>query len=104
MSLLTLHAAKGLEFPVVFVVGCEDGLLPMRFGDEPVDAAEERRLLFVGMTRARTHLALSAARRRTVRGRITEPAPSPFLADLPAGLVERTTRAERRRTVQLRLI
>jgi DNA helicase II / ATP-dependent DNA helicase PcrA len=104
VSLLTLHAAKGLEFPVVFVVGCEDGLLPMRFGDEPVDAAEERRLLFVGMTRARTHLALSAARRRTVRGRVTEPAPSPFLADLPAGLVERTARVERRRTVQLRLI
>jgi superfamily I DNA/RNA helicase len=104
VSLLTLHASKGLEFPVVFVVGCEDGLLPMRFGDEDVDAAEERRLLFVGMTRARTHLSLSGARRRTVRGRPTEPAPSPFLADLPPALVERTTRAERRRTVQLRLI
>jgi superfamily I DNA/RNA helicase len=104
VSLLTLHASKGLEFPVVFVVGCEDGLLPMRFGDEPVDLAEERRLLFVGMTRARTHLALSAARRRTVRGRVTEPAPSPFLADLPAGLVERGSRPARRRTVQLRLI
>jgi superfamily I DNA/RNA helicase len=104
VSLLTLHASKGLEFPVVFVVGCEDGLLPMRFGDEEVNAAEERRLLFVGMTRARTHLALSGTRRRTVRGRVTEPAPSPFLADLPAGLVERTSRPERRRTVQLRLI
>jgi superfamily I DNA/RNA helicase len=104
VSLLTLHAAKGLEFPVVFVVGCEDGLLPMRFGDAPVDAAEERRLLFVGMTRARTHLALSGARRRTVRGLLTEPAPSPYLADLPAHLVERTTRPERRRTVQLRLL
>jgi ATP-dependent DNA helicase UvrD/PcrA len=89
---------------VVFVVGCEDGLLPMRFGDEPVDTAEERRLLFVGMTRARTHLALSGARRRTVRGRAIEPAPSPFLADLPAALVERTSRPERRRTVQLRLL
>jgi DNA helicase-2/ATP-dependent DNA helicase PcrA len=104
VSLLTLHAAKGLEFPVVFVVGCEDGLLPMRFGDEPIDAAEERRLLFVGMTRARTHLALSGASRRTVRGRLTEPAPSPYLADLPAHLVERTSRPERRRTVQLRLL
>jgi DNA helicase-2/ATP-dependent DNA helicase PcrA len=108
VSLLTLHASKGLEFPVVFVVGCEDGLLPMRFGDEPVGAedraAEERRLLFVGMTRARTHLALSGVRRRTVRGRLTEPAPSPYLADLPAHLVERTTRPERRRTVQLRLL
>jgi DNA helicase II / ATP-dependent DNA helicase PcrA len=108
VSLLTLHASKGLEFPVVFVVGCEDGLLPMRFGDDPrtrpQDSAEERRLLFVGMTRARTHLALSGAGRRTVRGRVTEAAPSPFLADLPAGLTERTSRPERRRTVQLRLI
>jgi DNA helicase II / ATP-dependent DNA helicase PcrA len=104
VSLLTLHASKGLEFPVVFVVGCEDGLLPMRFGDEPGDPAEERRLLFVGMTRARTHLALSGARRRTVRGRVTEPAPSPYLADLPAHLVERDSRPERRRTVQLRLL
>lgn len=104
VSLLTLHASKGLEFPVVFVVGCEDGLLPMRFGGQEPDTAEERRLLFVGMTRARTHLVLSAARRRTVRGRATEPAPSPFLADLPPGLVERTSRPERRRTVQLRLI
>jgi len=104
VSLLTLHASKGLEFPVVFVVGCEDGLLPMRFGDEPGDPAEERRLLFVGMTRARTHLALSGARRRTVRGRVVEPAPSPYLADLPARLVERTSRPERRRTVQLRLL
>jgi len=103
VSLLTLHASKGLEFPVVFVVGCEDGLLPMRFGDEPGDPAEERRLLFVGMTRARTHLALSGARRRTVRGRVTEPAPSPYLADLPAHLVERTSRPERRRLVQPRL-
>jgi ATP-dependent DNA helicase UvrD/PcrA len=104
VSLLTLHASKGLEFPVVFVVGCEDGLLPMRFGAEETDTAEERRLMFVGMTRARTHLALSGATRRTVRGRVTEPAPSPFLADLPAGLVERTSRPERRRTVQLRLL
>jgi ATP-dependent DNA helicase UvrD/PcrA len=103
VSLLTLHASKGLEFPVVFVVGCEDGLLPMRFGDEPGDAAEECRLLFVGMTRARTHLALSGARRRAVRGRVTEPAPSPYLADLPAHLVERTSQPQRRRMVQPRL-
>ena len=104
VSLLTLHAAKGLEFPVVFVVGCEDGLLPFRFPGEEGDVAEERRLFFVGMTRARTHLLLSAARRRTVRGESREPAPSPFLADLPDGLLDRTARAERRRTVQLRLI
>ena len=56
------------------------------------------------MTRARTHLVLSHALRRTVRGRVTEPAPSPFLADLPAAAVERTSRPERRRQVQLRLL
>ncbi len=105
ISLLTLHAAKGLEFPVVFLVGCEDGLLPFRFPGQLGDVAEERRLFFVGMTRARTHLLLSAARRRTVRGETREPSPSPFLADLPADLLLRTTRATARpRTVQLRLI
>jgi hypothetical protein len=104
VSLLTLHAAKGLEFPVVFLVGCEDGLLPFRFPGQDGDVAEERRLLFVGMTRARTHLLLSHARRRVVRGETREPDPSPFLADVPADLLERTARVERRRTVQLRLI
>ncbi|HEY3356830.1 MAG TPA: UvrD-helicase domain-containing protein [Polyangia bacterium] len=92
VSLLTLHAAKGLEFPVVFIVGCEDGLLPLRFGAvAPAGAAldEERRLFFVGMTRARTHLVLCHARRRSRRGVAAEAAPSPFLADLGAALVAR---------------
>ncbi len=104
ISLLTLHAAKGLEFPVVFLVGCEDDLLPLRFGGQQPDLAEERRLLFVGMTRARTHLLLSHSRRRTVRGEVRQAQPSPFLRDIPASLLERTTRPERRRTVQLRLL
>ena len=83
VSLLTLHAAKGLEFPVVFIAGCEDGLLPFsRPGALPADPAEERRLLYVGATRAREALFLSWARRRTRFGRKTEPAPSPFLRDL----------------------
>ncbi|MGM1059801.1 UvrD-helicase domain-containing protein [Saccharothrix sp. Mg75] len=75
VSLLTLHASKGLEFPVVFIVGCEDGLLPMRRpgDDDPEAVEEERRLLFVGMTRAQRHLFLSHT---TARPR------SPFLADL----------------------
>ena len=70
VSLLTLHAAKGLEFPVVFLVGCDDRMLPLRFGgpaaeidEEELD--EERRLLFVGLTRAQRRLFLSHPRRRT---------------------------------------
>ena len=69
ISLLTLHGAKGLEFDVVFLAGCERGLLPFRLPGagplSPEDAAEERRLLFVGMTRARERLLLSYAARRT---------------------------------------
>lgn len=94
VSLLTLHAAKGLEFPVVFVVGCEDGLLPLRRGgrnvsDDGVDRDEERRLLFVGMTRAGTRLYLTRARRRVRWGEALRPDPSPFLADVDARLLER---------------
>jgi len=99
VSLLTLHAAKGLEFPVVFLVGCEDGLLPLRFGGAPAnDAAEERRLFFVGMTRARTHLLLSWARRRRVRGESSAREPSPYLLDIEEALLEQRrgeTRARR---------
>jgi DNA helicase-2/ATP-dependent DNA helicase PcrA len=111
VSLLTLHAAKGLEFPVVFVVGCEDGLLPLRFGpaatgpgpdgDQRERTAEERRLFFVGMTRARSHLYLSHAARRGRHGAVRETAPSPFLADIDDALLEQllgTARPARRAT------
>jgi superfamily I DNA/RNA helicase len=84
ISLLTLHAAKGLEFPVVFVVGCEDGLLPLRWAgaeDGTEDMSEERRLFFVGMTRARSHLLLTLAQRRAWRGEVRDTVPSRFLAD-----------------------
>ena len=99
VSLLTLHAAKGLEFPVVFLVGCEDGLLPLRFGPRPsaAELAEERRLFFVGMTRARSHLFLSHARRRSWRGSVREAEPSPFLADLEAALLDHARTPVRRR-------
>jgi len=90
ISLLTLHAAKGLEFPVVFVVGCEDGLLPLRWGGARAeDEGEERRLFFVGMTRARSHLFLSHAARRTRHGVVRETAPSPYLAAIDELLLER---------------
>jgi DNA helicase-2/ATP-dependent DNA helicase PcrA len=90
VSLLTLHASKGLEFGVVFIVGCEDGLLPLRFG--PIDGAEldeERRLFFVGMTRAREHLVLTHARRRLWRGQVRPCEPSPMLEDIYRELLAR---------------
>jgi DNA helicase-2/ATP-dependent DNA helicase PcrA len=99
ISLLTLHAAKGLEFAVVFIAGCEDGLVPLRWsrraaGPEAAEAeaeAEERRLFFVGMTRATARLVLTSADRRARPGRTVEAAPSPFLADIDPALVDRRT-------------
>ncbi len=110
ISLLTLHAAKGLEFPVVFVVGCEDGLLPLRWGGATEDEGEERRLFFVGMTRARSHLFLSYAARRTRHGVVREAAPSPYLAAIDELLLERAGAGAGRRPAaavqgdQLRLL
>lgn len=90
VSLLTLHAAKGLEFEVVFIVGCEDGVLPHRRADTTqADLDEERRLFFVGLTRARSRLFLSRARRRQLHGRPRETEPSPFLDDIAESLVDR---------------
>ncbi|MGH3165967.1 MAG: ATP-dependent helicase, partial [Trebonia sp.] len=90
VTLLTLHASKGLEFPVVFIVGCDDGLLPLRAwqGGE-TDYAEERRLLFVGMTRATAKLTLLTAARRTIYGETRDCAPSPFLASVDPALLDR---------------
>jgi superfamily I DNA/RNA helicase len=91
ISLLTLHAAKGLEFPVVFIVGCDDGLLPLRsWRGSEVDYAEERRLLFVGMTRATTRLTLFTAAKRTLRGEVTPCSPSPFLSSIEPVLLDRS--------------
>ncbi|WP_258349285.1 UvrD-helicase domain-containing protein [Saccharopolyspora gregorii] len=93
ISLLTLHASKGLEFPVVFLVGCEDGLLPLSWpGTAPTaeEIAEERRLFFVGVTRAQDHLWLTGAARRTRHGQVRDRTPSPFLT----GLGDAVTRAE----------
>jgi superfamily I DNA/RNA helicase len=94
VSLLTLHAAKGLEFPVVFVVGCEDGLLPLRWGTGTAEAddasvEEERRLFFVGLTRAQSRVFLSHARKRSRNGKVRKVAPSPFLRDIEEALLER---------------
>ena len=90
MSLLTLHAAKGLEFPVVFIVGCEDGLLPLAWGQRrEADLDEERRLFYVGMTRAMTRLYLCHARQRLWRGRVQALPPSPFLDNLEEDFLDR---------------
>ncbi len=85
VTLMTLHAAKGLEFPAVFIVGCEDGILPFRrMGEveEHTDVEEERRLCFVGMTRAMDHLTITHARYRGLRGSLERQAPSIFLSEL----------------------
>jgi superfamily I DNA/RNA helicase len=83
VPLMTLHAAKGLEFPVVFIAGCEDQFLPFqRTGREASDLEEERRLFYVGMTRARQRLYLSWAKRRRIYGKIEDRRPSSFLADI----------------------
>lgn len=78
-ALMSLHAAKGLEFPIVFVAGCEDGFIPLRDSGDP---EEERRLFYVAMTRAKQRLYLTRARRRRVYGTLEERAPSPFLSDI----------------------
>jgi DNA helicase-2/ATP-dependent DNA helicase PcrA len=80
---MTIHAAKGLEFTVVFVTGCEEGLIPFaRPGEAPRDPGEERRLFYVALTRARDLLCLTLAGRRRRFGNITETRKSPFLADM----------------------
>ena len=83
VALMTMHASKGLEFPVVFIVGCEDGLIPFkRPGTERVDEDEERWLFYVAMTRAKEELYLSYAKTRIVYGKTTQRSVSPFLMDI----------------------
>jgi DNA helicase-2/ATP-dependent DNA helicase PcrA len=89
VSLLTLHGAKGLEFPVVFIVGLEEGVLPFSWGrpDEVADD-EERRLFYVGLTRAKDRLFLSRAVRRRRHGRLMEMTPSRYLGAIEKELLE----------------
>ena len=84
VTLMTLHAAKGLEFPVVFIVAVEDGVLPHeRVGRHPDELEEERRLAFVGLTRAKDELQLSLRRDRDFRGQRRRTIPSSFLMEMP---------------------
>ena len=84
VTLMTLHAAKGLEFPHVFIIGVEDDMLPhKRSKESEAEIEEERRLLFVGITRAKQWLQLSCCKRRAMRGDVRPVIPSPFLNELP---------------------
>jgi DNA helicase-2/ATP-dependent DNA helicase PcrA len=89
VSLLTMHASKGLEFPVLFVVGLEDGILPLRWGNGATaeNLAEERRLFYVAMTRAEDRLFLTRAQKRLWRGEVRSLPPSPYLQDIQEELL-----------------
>jgi DNA helicase-2/ATP-dependent DNA helicase PcrA len=110
VTLMTLHAAKGLEFPVVFLVGCEEDLIPYRRDEQPVDVEAERRLFYVGMTRAQQKLILTHAKRRFLFGQQRERQPSRFLADIENSLKEFKKMAARKpapdkpANLQLRLL
>ncbi|OGN94745.1 MAG: AAA family ATPase [Chloroflexi bacterium RBG_13_51_18] len=90
VTLITLHQAKGLEFPVVFIVGMEEGILPhYKSIDDPAQLEEERRLCYVGITRAKQKVYLVRAFRRHLMGSIAVNKPSRFLLDIPADLIAR---------------
>ncbi len=90
VNLMTIHSAKGLEFPTVFVAGVEEDVIPhaRSLEENEANVEEERRLFYVAITRARRRLFLSCCRSRTRRGEILEAAPSPFLEELPAEQIE----------------
>ena len=96
VTLMTLHTAKGLEFPVVFLTGMEDGVFPhLRARDDPAELAEERRLAYVGITRARERLYLSRALRRSAWGAPQWNRPSRFLDEIPGDLATWTGAVDR---------
>ena len=90
VNLMTIHASKGLEFPVVFIVGCENGLIPHARSIEEGEGniEEERRLFYVAITRAKDKLFLSCCRKRRKMQSVVECEPSPFLDEIPKNLVE----------------
>ena len=101
VTLITLHAAKGLEFPVVFITGLEEGVFPhSRSFENPAQMEEERRLAYVGITRARKLLYLVSAEQRTLYGNSFHNEPSRFVEDIPPELVEVMGGRSRRSTVR----
>ena len=95
VTLMTLHNAKGLEFPVVFMIGCEEGIFPHMRSIEAGDLDEERRLCYVGITRARRELYMTYARQRSLFGRREWNVPSRFLDEVPDHLTDREVRDTR---------
>ena len=90
--MMTLHSAKGLEFPVVILAGLEEGLFPhSRSSEDAEELEEERRLCYVGMTRARSRLVLTGAARRRIFGEYQASKPSRFIEEVPAELLDQTT-------------
>ncbi|HEX9866620.1 MAG TPA: DNA helicase PcrA [Acidimicrobiia bacterium] len=97
VTLMTLHTAKGLEFPAVFIVGMEDGVFPhMRSLGDPAELEEERRLAYVGITRAQDKLYLTSAWSRMLFGGSNYNPPSRFLTEIPDGLLEKAGKRQRR--------
>jgi DNA helicase-2/ATP-dependent DNA helicase PcrA len=99
VTLMTLHNAKGLEFPIVFIIGCEEGVFPHSRALDEGDLEEERRLCYVGITRAQRDLYLTYARTRSVFGSRTYGLRSRFLDEIPAELTDRTEQASARAAV-----
>jgi DNA helicase II / ATP-dependent DNA helicase PcrA len=96
VTLMTLHNAKGLEYPIVFMIGCEEGVFPHSRALDEGGLEEERRLCYVGITRAERDLYLTSARSRTVFGAQNFGIPSRFISEIPAELTEREVEPSRR--------
>jgi superfamily I DNA/RNA helicase len=95
VTLMTLHNAKGLEYPIVFMIGCEEGVFPHSRALDEGGLEEERRLCYVGITRAERDLYLTSARTRTVFGARNFGAPSRFISEIPAELTDREVQSPR---------
>jgi DNA helicase-2/ATP-dependent DNA helicase PcrA len=95
VTLMTLHNAKGLEYPIVFMIGCEEGVFPHSRALDEGGLEEERRLCYVGITRAERDLYMTSARTRTVFGARNFGAPSRFISEIPAELTDREVQAPR---------
>ena len=96
---MTLHSAKGLEFPVVYLAGMEDGIFPSYMSimdDDPTAIEEERRLAYVGITRAREELTITCAKQRMIRGETQYNPVSRFVKEIPANLLDQRVGGSKR--------